>query len=144
MLDCSISFLRTPMSLDTESSRAWSSLWIFFNFTASACVCLDLGIKKNIYISSLNFHVRLSKQIDFDNVLKQDFLLLFSNGLCKKSFSLLILLFHYPLFPLQLLETVLLSAVIRKVEQFKSLQHKITRIWSSTMIHTDSVDVILI
>lgn len=41
-LACSIFPLRMPISLDTMSSRAWSSFWILFNFTASAWVCLDL------------------------------------------------------------------------------------------------------
>lgn len=41
-LACSIRSLRMPISLDTMSSRAWSSFWILFSLTASAWVCLDL------------------------------------------------------------------------------------------------------
>lgn len=117
-LACSIFPLRMPISLDTMSSRAWSSFWILFNFTASAWVCLDLWKVTNCLINLILLPQCWSS--GHNNMLlntepRQPYLLL-RNSFCQQSFLAPIPLFDYLLLLLQLLQTRLLPSVIRHGE----------------------------
>lgn len=114
-LACSIFPLRMPISLDTMSSRAWSSFWILFNFTASAWVCLDLWKVTNCLINLFllpQFWSSGHNNMLLNTEPRQPYLLL-RNSFCQQSFLAPIPLFDYLLLLLQLLQTRLLPSVIR-------------------------------
>lgn len=113
-LACSIFPLRMPISLDTMSSRAWSSFWILFNFTASAWVCLDLWKVTNCLINLIllpQFWSSGHNNMLLNTEPRQPYLLL-RNSFCQQSFLAPIPLFDYLLLLLQLLQTRLLPSVI--------------------------------
>lgn len=117
-LACSIFPLRMPISLDTMSSRAWSSFWILFNFTASAWVCLDLWKVTNCLINLIllpQFWSSGHNNMLLNTEPRQPYLLL-RNSFCQQSFLAPIPLFDYLLLLLQLLQTRLLPSVIRHGE----------------------------
>lgn len=125
------------MSLDTMSSRACSSFWILFSFTASAWVCLDLEAEDPGAASAHN-------HTDIQNTHRDTYLLL-SNGFGQQSLLAPVLLLHHLLLLLQKLQSSLLppgfhntNTTQHKHNPFKTRRLSKWRSLDVTPRHTDS------